>query len=68
LIGEATERGKSLLIAVTLHAWFDIVFTFPGTRTYIALALSILFWIILLMYWNKDKGKAHNNSLNPTAR
>ncbi|HEX8773130.1 MAG TPA: CPBP family intramembrane glutamic endopeptidase [Pyrinomonadaceae bacterium] len=68
LIGEATERGKSLLVAVTLHAWFDIVFTFPGTRTYIALALSILFWIILLMYWNKDKGKAHNNSLNPTAR
>jgi hypothetical protein len=62
LIGEATERGKSLLIAVTLHAWFDIVFTFPSTRTFIALALSILFWIILLTYWSKDKGRSHNNS------
>lgn len=55
LIGEATERGKSLLIAVTLHAWFNIVFTLPGTRTYIALAFSIIFWIFLLLRWNNDK-------------
>ena len=64
LIGEATERGKSLLIAVTLHAWFDIVFTFPNTRTYIALGLSILFWIILLMLWRKDT----DETLNPKAK
>jgi len=53
LIGEATERGKSLLIAVTLHAWFDIVFTFPNRRTYVALAFSFVFWIVLLIWWNK---------------
>jgi membrane protease YdiL (CAAX protease family) len=57
VFGEATERGKSLLIAVTLHAWFDIVFTFPGTRTYIALGLSILFWIFLLVRWHQDKAR-----------
>ncbi|MDT4898108.1 MAG: protease family protein [Acidobacteriota bacterium] len=60
IIGEATERGKSLLIAVTLHAWFDIVFTFPGTRTYISLGLSILFWIFLLLRWNNNQVEAHN--------
>lgn len=54
LFGEATERGKSLLIAVTLHAWFDIVFTFPNTRTYIAVGLSIIFWILLLLSWKGD--------------
>ena len=53
LFGEATERGKSLLIAVTLHAWFDIVLTFPNTRTFIVLALSVIFWVFLLARWNK---------------
>ena len=57
LFGEATERGKSLLIAVTLHAWFDIVFTFPNTRTYIALALSVIFWAFLLARWSKDRAE-----------
>ena len=66
LIGEATERGKSLLIAVTLHAWFDIVVTFPGARTYIALALSIIFWIVLLMRWNKDKVEVPDKSFEPS--
>ena len=66
LIGEATERGKSLLIAVTLHAWFNIVFTLPGTRTYIALALSIIFWIFLLLRWKNDKVEAQNESVEPT--
>jgi membrane protease YdiL (CAAX protease family) len=63
LIGEATERGKSLLIAVTLHAWFDIVFTFPNTRTYVALALSIIFWIFLLWRWGRT---ARGVKINPT--
>lgn len=54
VIGEATEVGKSLLVAVTLHAWFDIAGTFPGPRTYTALALSIIFWIFLLLRWRND--------------
>jgi membrane protease YdiL (CAAX protease family) len=58
VFGEATERGKSLLIAVTLHTWFDIVFTFPGTRTYIALALSIVVWAFILLRWENDGRKA----------
>jgi len=56
IFGEATERGKSLLIAVTLHTWFDIVFTFPGNRTYIVVALSIAFWIFLLAQWKGEDG------------
>jgi hypothetical protein len=51
IIGEATDRGRALLIAITLHAWFDIVFTFPGDKTYLALALSIPIWIVLLWKW-----------------
>jgi hypothetical protein len=61
VFGEATEIGKSLLIAVTLHTWFDIVFTFPGTRTYIALALSIPFWIFLLIGWKKPRLRGFRN-------
>lgn len=55
LIGEATERGKSLLIAVTLHAWFDIAVTFPNARTLIALGLSIPFWFFMLVSWRASE-------------
>lgn len=51
LIGEATDRGRSLLIAITLHAWFDITFTFPARQTYIVLALSSVFWAGMLISW-----------------
>ncbi len=56
LFGEATDRSRSLLIAVTLHTWFDITLTIPDSRTYIALALSIPFWIFLLARWDEKSG------------
>ncbi|HUQ99199.1 MAG TPA: CPBP family intramembrane glutamic endopeptidase [Gemmatimonadaceae bacterium] len=55
IFGEATDRGRALLIAITLHAWFDIVFTFPGERTYLALALSIPVWIAILWTWKPEE-------------
>jgi hypothetical protein len=55
VIGEATDRGRALLIAITLHAWFDITFTFPGQRTYVALGLSVLFWAWMLITWRGSR-------------
>jgi membrane protease YdiL (CAAX protease family) len=51
LIGEATDRGRAVLIAVTLHAWVDAVWEFPGIGTYAVLALSIPFWGWMLWTW-----------------
>lgn len=54
IIGGATEHGKSLLVAITLHGWFNTLFQFPGWRTYIVFGLSIPFWVWLLIRWNRN--------------
>lgn len=62
IIGEATERGKSLLVAVTLHGWFNTLFEFPSWRTYVVFGLSVPFWVWLLIRWNKDKVERANSA------
>lgn len=62
IIGEATERGKSLLVAVTLHGWFNTLFEFPSWRTYVVFGLSVPFWVWLLIRWNKDKVEIANSA------
>jgi membrane protease YdiL (CAAX protease family) len=54
IISEATERSKSLLVAVTLHAWLDLLFEFSGKRTYVVFVISILLWTFLLTKWRKN--------------
>jgi uncharacterized protein len=51
LIGEAADRTRAVLVAVTLHAWLDFLWEFPGTGTYAVFAGSILFWFWMLKNW-----------------
>lgn len=54
IMGRATERSKSVVIAVTLHAWIDILAEYNQAATYIVFGLAIPFWVYLLWKW-KDK-------------
>lgn len=53
IIGEATQKSKSVIIAVTLHAWIDILAEFNNTTTFIVFGLSLPFWTYLLYTWEK---------------
>jgi membrane protease YdiL (CAAX protease family) len=55
LIGKAAEKSKSVTVAVTLHAWFDMLFEFGAWQTYLVFALSVPFWIYMLSAWNKKR-------------
>jgi len=57
LIGEAVDRSRSLLVAVTLHGWFDLAFEAEAllraspVRAWIVMALSAVVWALLLRTW-----------------
>jgi membrane protease YdiL (CAAX protease family) len=51
LIGEATDRGRAVLIAVTLHAWVNLAWEFPGPGTWGVLAAALPFWSWMLWRW-----------------
>lgn len=53
LYGESVNKSKSLVVAVTLHSWLNIIFEFPQTNTYIVLSASIPFWIFMIVNWDK---------------
>lgn len=53
IIGKAIDRSRSVIVAVTLHAWIDILAEFNTTKTFIIFALAIPFWTYLLYTWNK---------------
>jgi hypothetical protein len=48
-----TEKTKSLIIPVTIHAWIDTLFEFSSTTTFIIFGLSIPFWAYLIWSWDK---------------
>ncbi len=54
LIGEATDRARAVLIAVTLHGWVNMLWEFPGTGTYLMFAGSVLFWVWMLATWPRS--------------
>ena len=57
-IGEATERSKSLFVAVTLHAWVNGLFEYRMYPvTYVIFLLALPFWIYLLYTWDA-RGRA----------
>ena len=66
LIGEATDRSRAVLVAVTLHAWIDAVWEFPGFGTYLVLALALPFWAWLLWTWPSSVAR-HPSSSGPAA-
>ena len=51
IIGEATDRSRAVLVAVTLHSWLNLAWEFPGAGTWIVLGLSFPFWAWLLATW-----------------
>lgn len=53
IIGKATERTKSLTVAIALHSSVDIAFEFPMLITFVILALSLPVWWLLLKDWPK---------------
>lgn len=55
LIGEATDKSKSLIVAVTLHAWVDIIAEFASPKTIIVFCVSLPFWIYMLWSWNRKR-------------
>ncbi len=58
ILGEATDRSRSLMVALTLHFWIDLLAEAPAMlnvsprRTYLVLAVSIFFWFWLLRKWS----------------
>jgi len=59
IIGEATDRSKSLCIAVTLHAWGNILFEYSMYPiTYVVFLLALPFWIYLLRTWNARESRS----------
>jgi membrane protease YdiL (CAAX protease family) len=61
IIGEATDRARSLVVAVTLHFWIDALFEVPrlvvgpAWPTYLVFGLSLVFWAVLLWMWPSDR-------------
>ena len=54
IIGEATDRSRSLVVAVTLHAWVNLLFELGRYPiTYVVSLLAVAFWIYLLLTWER---------------
>lgn len=58
LIGEATRRTRALVVAVTLHAWVNLLWEMPGTSTYAVGAAALPFWAWLWWTWPRGDAQA----------
>ncbi len=54
LLGRAVDRSRAILISVTLHAWMNMLFEFPGIGTIVVVGCAIPFWIWLLLNWPSE--------------
>jgi hypothetical protein len=63
VIGEATDRACSLVVAVTRHFWTDALFEVPrlvggpSWPTYLVFGLSLIFWSVLLWLWPSPQAR-----------
>jgi membrane protease YdiL (CAAX protease family) len=54
VIGEATDRSRALVVAVTLHSWVDVLgeapdlLGVPPVRVYAVFGVSLVFWAWML--------------------
>lgn len=53
LLIKLTEKTKSLVVAVTVHSWINILFEYSSTTTFIIFGLSLPFWAYLIWMWEK---------------
>lgn len=53
IMGKLTDKTKSLVIAVTIHAWINILVEYNNMATFVIFGLSLPFWTYLIWKWNK---------------
>jgi membrane protease YdiL (CAAX protease family) len=59
VIGEATDRSRALVVAVTLHGWVDALGEAPlllgvaPVRVYAVFGVSLVFWAWMLLTWRR---------------
>lgn len=58
VIGVATDRARAVAVAVTLHAWLNLLWEFGGPGTYAVFALSVPFWLWMLRAWTVASARA----------
>lgn len=51
VIGEGVRRTRAVAVAVTLHAWVDLLWEFPGASTWLVAGLALPFWAWLWWTW-----------------
>lgn len=51
LLGEGVARSRALAVAVTLHAWVNLLWEFPGTTTLAIAGASLPYWAWLWWTW-----------------
>jgi hypothetical protein len=54
LIGEATDRSRSLFVAFTLHFWFYMLYDSRDINIAVTIALSVPVWLYLLYNWKQN--------------
>lgn len=62
VIGEATDRSRTVVVAVTLHAWANLLMEFGAPSTYAVFAAALPFWFWLLRGWPSADPVARNTS------
>lgn len=60
IAGALTDKTKSIVVAVTLHSWTDILVEYSSTSTYVIFGLSLIFWSYLIWTWGKKSKKFVN--------
>lgn len=60
-MGKITDRTKSLITAVTVHMWINVLVENGSKPVYIVFAISLVFWTIMFITWDKPFGR--NNSI-----
>ncbi|MBN4072601.1 CPBP family intramembrane metalloprotease [Crocinitomix catalasitica] len=56
IMGKATDKSKSVIVAVTIHAWVNLTAEHPNLWTFVVLGISILFWMVMLWTWDRPIG------------
>ena len=58
IMSKITDRTKSLVTAVTIHMWMNVLTENGSPAVYIVFGISTCLWAFLLITWNKPFWKA----------
>ncbi len=53
IVGEATDKSKSLFVAITLHFWVYMLYDLRDMQTIITILISMPVWLYLLYNWKQ---------------